>query len=201
MGKPLEINITPTDLMKSIGSFAWRSKGFPVSTIRGFFDKVQDFYNDIKVRVDLTPVENIERKSLSALKGDLDAIVDAIVEEVRQSPDGLYTDYLKVNVNGKSLKDASTAVGVQFKAYGIDLTNYRNIAGAVLGVPLMPQIASSVVSVAKLAPDVTGRVTSGVTNGVNLGVSTLTSATSNSLSTARDMATRFIPYQPQAGTM
>lgn len=161
----------------------------PVNALRNFLGQVQDFYNNVRARVDLFEVKDMQRKTLRLLKDDLDAIVDAIVEEVRQSPNGLYTDYLKVNVNGQSLEDACTAVGVQFKAYGIDLTNYRNIAGAVLGVPLMPQVANGVVSVAKLAPDVTGRVT----NGVTTGVSTLSSATSASLTGVKDIATRFIP--------
>lgn len=157
--------------------------------MRGFLGKVQDFYNDVKLRVDQTDVSNLERKSLVRLKDDLDSIVDGIVEEVRRSSDGLFTDYLKTDVNGTTLDEACYGVGVQLKAYGIDLTNYRNIAGAVLGVPLMPQVASGVVSGAKFVPDMAGRMT----NGVSSSVTTLTSAGSASLSGVRNMATRFIP--------
>ena len=119
----------------------------------GFMQKVQDFYNRIRLRVDQADVKDVERKTLASLKNDLDEIVDGIIDEVRQSSDGIYTDYLQTRVNGVPLEDACTAVGIQLRAYGVDLTNYRNIAGAVLGVPIMPTVASAMVNVASMAPN------------------------------------------------
>lgn len=149
LGEPLSINFDPTGLVKNFAYFTWRT-GFPVSMPKGFIQKAQDFYNRIKLRVDRSEVAEVERKSLASLKLDLDEIVDGIVEEVRQSPDGLYTDYLRTRIDGVPLEDACTAVGVQLKAYGVDLTNYRNIAGMVLGIPVMPTVASTMVNVAHL---------------------------------------------------
>jgi len=151
LGVPLEVDFGTTDLIKSFARFTWRT-GFPITMPRGFMQKAQDFYNNIRLRVNNASVEAVHRKPLAGLKVDLDDIVDAIVDQVRQSPDGLYTNYLETRVHNSSLEDACYDVGVQLKAYGVDLTNYRNIAGAVLGVPLMPTVASTVIGVANLAP-------------------------------------------------
>lgn len=151
LGVPLEVNFDPSGLVKNFAYFAWRT-GFPVTMPKSFMQKGQDFYNRVRSRVERASVKDIERKPLANLRLDLDNIVDAIVEEVRQSPDGLYTDYLLTRVNGLPLEDACTLVGIQLKAYGVDLTNYRNIAGMVLGIPVIPTVASAVVNVASLAP-------------------------------------------------
>lgn len=116
----------------------------------GFMEKTKDFYDRVNARVMATDVEGLTRKRLVNLRTDLDSIVDAIMEEVRRSPDGLYTNYLNARVNGTlPLEEACYQVGLQLKAYGIDIANYRNIAGVVLGVPVVPQVASTVVDVGK----------------------------------------------------
>lgn len=166
LGVPLELNFDPGALVKNFAYFTWRTR-FPVSMPKGFVQKAQDFYNRVKARVDRAEVSDVQRKSLANLKLDLDDIVDSIVEEVRQSPDGLYTDYLQTRVHGVPLEDACTAVGVQLKAYGVDLTNYRNIAGMVLGVPLMPTVASAMVNVASLANMQTVRNLTSTLNPLN----------------------------------
>lgn len=152
LGVPLEVNFDPSGLVKNFAYFTWRT-GFPMTMPSGFMDKAQDFYNRVRSRVDISDVKDVERKSLANLRQDLDLIVDSIVEQVRISPDGLYTDYLQTRVNGTPIEDACTKVGVQLKAYGVDLTNYRNIAGMVLGIPVMPTVASAMVNVASLAPN------------------------------------------------
>ena len=107
--------------------------------------------NRVRVRVDAADVKLVPRKSLSGLKVDLDEIVDSIIEEVRRSPDGVYTDYEKTMVGNVSLEDACVQVGVQFKAYGLDIKNYRDIAGMILGIPLMPTVANTVMTAADIA--------------------------------------------------
>lgn len=136
----------------------------------GFLVKSQEFYNAIMVRVAATDITLVTRKPLEDLKDDLDLIVDSIVEHVRQSPDGLYTNYLEVQVNGVPLEEACYKIGVQLKAYGVDLTNYRNIAGAVLGIPILPQVASTVIGVANLAPgmDLVANLTTGTVETVGM---------------------------------
>lgn len=166
LGVPLELNLDPGAIVKNFAYFTWRYR-FPVTMPRGFIQKTQDFYNRVKLRVDRTEVADVQRKSLANLKLDLDRIVDSIVEEVRQSPDGLYTDYLQTRVDGVPLEDACTAVGVQLKAYGVDLTNYRNIAGKVLGIPMMPTVASAMVNVAGMANMKTMRNLTSTLNPLN----------------------------------
>lgn len=159
LGVPLEVNVDTSGIVKNFAYFTWRT-GFPVSMPSGFIQKAQDFYNRVKLRVDNARVDGVERKSLANLKSDLDQIVDAIVEQVRQSPDGLYTDYLQARVGNASLplEDACTLVGIQLKAYGVDLTNYRDIAGAVLGIPVMPTVASAMMNVASMGQSGFGKV-------------------------------------------
>lgn len=166
LGEPLQLNFDPAGLVKNLAYFTWRTR-FPVSMPKGFVQKTQDFYNRVKTRVDQSEVSDVQRKSLANLKLDLDNIVDSIVEEVRQSPDGLYTDYLQTRVDGIPLEDACTAVGIQLKAYGVDLTNYRNIAGMVLGIPVMPTVASAMVNVASLANMETMRNLTSTLNPLN----------------------------------
>lgn len=117
----------------------------------GVVEKARDFYERISKQVIETDVSELTRKRLVALKVDLDDIVDSIVQEVRQSPDGLFTNYLNTKVKNEtmSLEEACFNVGLQLKAYGVDITNYRNIAGVVLGVPVVPHVASTVVDVGK----------------------------------------------------
>lgn len=97
----------------------------------------------------------LQRKRLVNLKVDLDNIVDSLVEHVRQSQDGLYSNWLDARVNETSIEDAIYNVGLQLKAYKIDISNYRNIAGVVLGVPVVPTVAKHVVSAGKAAAPIT----------------------------------------------
>jgi hypothetical protein len=150
LGEPLELDFDPRSFVKNLAYFTWRNPR-QITSVRGFAQKAQDFYNRVKLRVDQADISNVQRKSLANLKLDLDSIVDSIVEQVRASEDGLFTDYLQTRVNGVPLEDACTAVGIQLKAYGVDLTNYRNIAGMVLGIPVMPTVASAMVNVANMA--------------------------------------------------
>lgn len=151
LGVPLEVNVDTSGVVKNFAYFTWRT-GFPMSMPSGFVQKAQDFYNRVRARVGRSPVKGVERKSLANLRKDLDQIVDSMVEQVRQSPAGLYADYLQTRVGRDQvpLEDACTQVGVQLKAYGVDLTNYRDIAGAVLGIPVMPSVASAMINVASL---------------------------------------------------
>lgn len=149
-GKPLAIDIRSTDLAKSFVSFSWRT-GFPITIPTGFIERGQQFYNRILRRVMESDVSELQRKRLVNLKVDLDNIVDSLVEHVRQSPLGLYSDWLEATVNETSIEDAVYNVGTQFKAYSIDIANYRNIAGAVLGVPVVPTVAKHVVSAGRAA--------------------------------------------------
>jgi len=159
LGVPLDVPIDARGIVKNFAYFTWRT-GFPVTMPGDFFRKAQDFYNRVRSRVAKAPVTNVERKSLVGLRQDLDEIVDAIVDQVRKSPDGLYTDYLQTRVGNTSLplEDACTLVGVQLKAYGVDLSNYRDIAGAVLGIPVMPTVASTVMNVASIGNSGLGMV-------------------------------------------
>lgn len=198
LGKPLEINFNPTSLAKGLASLAWRT-GFPVTMPSGFLTKSQEFYNGIMVRVSGTDITLVTRKPLESLKDDLDLIVDSIVEHVRQSPDGLYTNYLDVQVNGVPLEEACYLIGVQLKAYGVDLTNYRNIAGAVLGIPVLPQVASTVVGVASLAPGI-GLVTN-LTSGTVETVGMLPGAALNAVSQVSGTALNSLRTLPLGGTL
>lgn len=150
-GEPFKIQFGVTDLLQSFALFTWRT-GFPLTMPSGFLTKVQDFYDRILERVNQANVQDLERKSLASLKVDLDDIVDGIMDEVRRSPDGVYTNYLDAKVNGLPLEDACVEVGIQFKAYGMDLSNYRRIAGIVLGIPLMPQVAQTINGVVSYQP-------------------------------------------------
>lgn len=187
LGVPLEFNVAPTDLVKNIAAITWRT-GFPVTMPKGFMEKAQDFYNRVRLRVQQTSVETLERKSLADLKTDLDNIVDGIVDEIRQSNDGLYTDYLQTRVGGVPLEDACTQVGTQLKAYGIDLTNYQAIAGAVLGIPIMPQVASAVMNVANLAQPIHGTIRNVTGNFVRGPVSQIPMAALGSVSNLHQTA-------------
>lgn len=149
LGVPIEFNIGANDIMKSFALLTWRT-GFPISMPQDFLGKASIFYNQIHERVEATDVQFLVRRTLPELKTELDIIVDSIVEEVRISPDGVYTDYTQTKVNGTLLEDACVAIGLQLKAYKTDLSYYRSIAEAVLGVPLMPTIASGVVNGANI---------------------------------------------------
>lgn len=174
LGEALTITFGPRDVVKSMASLTW-NYGWPVSMPSGFLQKVQDFYNKIRARVDEIDVSNLSRKTFVALRQDLHAIIDGIMDEVRQSPDGVYTDYTQSKVNGVPLEEACLALGCQLKAYGIDIKNYRNIASAVLGVPLMPTVASGVITAAGMAPSLSqvANLTTNLAKPVNLGVATV----------------------------
>lgn len=192
-GQPLQIDFGASDVVRSFASFTWRT-GFPVTMPRDFTQNAQNFYNRVTARVAETEVKDLKRKRLPELKVDLDDIVDALVEQVRQSPDGLYTDYLETQVNGVPLEEACFQVGLQLKAYGVDLVNYRNIAGAVLGVPLMPTVARTVVSAGKLVPTPQriGNLTSNIMHTPvrempNAAFNAVSQVSSSALGTAQNM--------------
>lgn len=184
LGVPLEMDISTGGAVKNFAYFAWRT-GFPVSMPKGFIQKAQEFYERVKSRVDRAEVKEVERKSLANLRIELDKIVDSIVEEVRMSKDGLYTDYLKTRVDGVLLEDACVAVGIQLKAYGTDLINYRNIAGAVLGIPVMPTVASAVIDVAKIANNITIALNSSIASPALQGVSMVSESARHSITNLR----------------
>lgn len=151
LGVPIQFDLSAKDIVKNFAYLTWRT-GFPVTMPKGFLTNAQDYFEKIRLRVEATSVEGLKRKTLADLKVDLDEIVDAIVEHVRESDDGLYTNYKETMVNGVLLEDACVAVGVQLKAYGVDIKNYRNIAGAILGLPVVPHVASGIVGAAKMVP-------------------------------------------------
>lgn len=185
LGEALAINFGPRDVVNSFASLTWRY-GWPVTMPAGFLDKVQDFYNRIRARVDEADVSNVSRKTFVALREDLHDIIDAIMDEVRRSPDGVYTDYTQTKVKGVPLEEACLAIGIQLKAYGVDIKNYRDIASAVLGVPLMPTMASGVITAASLAPSLSSMTNmTNLAAPVNMGMATvnqLPNAASNAVS-------------------
>lgn len=201
LGDALVISFGPRDVVKSFASLTWRY-GWPVTMPSGFLDKVQDFYNKIRARVDEADVSNVTRKTFVGLREDLHDIIDAIMEQVRKSPDGVYTNYLETDVKGVPLEEACFAVGIQLKAYGVDIKNYRNIASAVLGVPLMPTMASGVISAASLAPSLSSvaNVTTNLAAPVNQlpnaasnAVLVLSSTALNSINNLRQLNLPFLP--------
>ncbi|KAG9510306.1 hypothetical protein GZH46_01153 [Fragariocoptes setiger] len=150
-GVPLDIDFKTQDFARDLVFLTWQT-GFPVTMPSGVRERAQQFYDELKQRVADSPVENVERKTMAALKVDIDNIIDAVVEEIRSSPDGIYTDLTQTQVNGVPLQDAMVSVGQQLKAYGVDLTNYKNIAQMVLGIPVLPSVASTFVGVTKQVP-------------------------------------------------
>lgn len=173
LGEALAINFGPRDVVKSFAALTWRY-GWPVTMPAGFLDKVQDFYNKISAQVDKADVSDVTRKTFVGLREDLHDIIDAIMDEVRRSPDGVYTDYTQTKVKGVPLEEACLAIGIQLKAYGVDIKNYRNIASAVLGVPLMPTMASGVITAASLAPSLSSMTNmTNLVAPVNMGVATV----------------------------
>ena len=157
LGKPLELNVDIGSLAKNFAYFTWRT-GFPVTMPRGVMERAQNFYNEVSTEAGEVDLKEVDRKSLAHLKTDLDSIVDGIVENVRQSPDGLYTNHEEALINGTTLHEACKNVAIQIRAYGLDLWNYRNIAGAVLGVPLMPTVASTIIGASGYMPNL-GKLT------------------------------------------
>lgn len=179
------VDFEPTSFARSIASLAWRT-GFPVSMPSGVVQRAQDFYNKLMQDVAATDITLINRKPLASLKVDLDLIVDSVMEHVRQSPEGIYTNYLKIQVGDVTLDEALYRVGVQLKAYGVDLTNYRDIAGAVLGIPILPQVASTVMGAVQMTPGVAfvGDLTSGTVQTVGMLPGAAYSAVSQASGTA-----------------
>lgn len=186
LGVPIEINMTAGDIAKNFAALTWRT-GFPVTMPRGFMEKAQNFFNKIKLRVDESNVTALQRKSLPQLKVDLDDIIDGIVEHVRQSYDGVYADYTLTMVNGIPLEEACVSVGKQLKAYGIDIKNYRNIAGMILGIPIVPHLAQGVVAVADMVPSV-GTVTNLTTKIALMPVNHLPVVTQHVVGTVRSLS-------------
>lgn len=140
----MELGITSKDAAKSLGHLVIRAQ-FPRKLPPDLMTKFQDTLNRIRNRVDSTNVDYLTRKPIESLGVDLNNIADALVEHVRQSPDGIYTDYLKANVDNISLEDALYNVGLQLKAYQTDLTNYQMLVSWLMSLPAVPVVTSSMV--------------------------------------------------------
>lgn len=176
LGKPLPIEIKSSELIRSLAKFSWRT-GFPISMPSSFPEEGTKFYNELMQRISQANVDGLTRKRLASLKIDMDDIVDSLVEHVRQSPLGLYSDWREARVGNVSLEDACYNIGLQVKGYGIDISNYRNIAGAVLGVPVVPTVAGHMVTAGKTAKSIAQQPINTMASISGSALNTLTSNT------------------------
>lgn len=151
IGSNLEIHTNMNDMMKDLISLAWQT-GFPLNIPAGASEKTQAFYARVTERAYAAPVDGVPRKTLDQLRQDMDAIIDSVVAEIRASPDGIYTDMTQIKVNGVPIEDALVKVGQQLRAYGVDIYNYKNIAQMVLGVPVLPNVASAMMGATRMLP-------------------------------------------------
>lgn len=198
LGTPGELEFGgPMDFGKNLVSLTWRT-GFPMTIPSGFLSKTQNFINRVRAQIQAADVKNVKRKTLANLKLDLDAIVDAIEDQVRLSQDGLYTDYEAIQVNGAPLEDALTAIGIQLKAYGVDVTNYRNIASAILGLPLLPTMAAALVDASSRVPNL-ATVANLTATMYQTGNQLLPEAASESIDRLRSLFPALIPPALQSG--
>lgn len=151
-GKPVKLDFTSRDAAKSLGLLVVRAQ-FPRKMPADVTTKTQDLLNRLKTRVDESSVDSVTRKTLERLGDDLNDIADALIDQVRNSRDGIYTDYLQTEIDGVQLEDALYNVGLQLKAYHLDLTTYKELVGILLSMPALPAFATSVVGALNQAPN------------------------------------------------
>lgn len=151
--KPLNVDFTTGDLARSGINLVWRAQ-FPMRMPNGVVQKAQDLINKVNARVEDTDVTILSRKTMAQLGKDMEAVVDAIESRVENSPDGIYTDYLAAKVGDKALEDALYDIGLQLKAYQIDLINYRDLADMLLGLPIVPHVVGGINTAVSTAPNV-----------------------------------------------
>lgn len=154
-GKPLELGFNSRDAAKSLGYLVLKAQ-FPRKLPPDMMTKVQDLMNRLRSKVDETNIDSLTRKPLERLGDDLLKISDSLLEEARTSPDGIYTDYLKAKIDGVPLEDALFNVGLQLKAYYVDLTNYQTLVNWLLSLPAVPAFASSLTGAINSAPSIEG---------------------------------------------
>lgn len=142
-GQPLKMDISKGEIAQSVALLAKRTGLNPPI---GIFNKVQTFFNQVSERVAQTGVKELQRKSIAEIGQDMKDILDGIVMHVGTSSAGIYSDMSAARVNDKPLQDAMVDVGLQFKALKTDLMFYREVAHKILGVPVMPIVASQLVS-------------------------------------------------------
>lgn len=148
LGDPFNVNLSAKTLVKGIPSLIWRV-GYR-SLPSGLIGKTQDFYDRVQERVMSSDVTQVTRKTFAGLKQYLDEIVDSIVAEIGQSEHGVVTDFTKTMVGNDDLEQAFVNVGLQLRGYSVDVAHYRNLGKMVLGIPVVPTVASGVVSAAKV---------------------------------------------------
>lgn len=180
-GQPMQIDFGKSEVAQSIGLLAWRTK---LQLPKGIIAKTQAYFNDIYNRVSESSVSELERKSLEQIGNDMIEILDTVVEHVRTSPKGIYSDITEAQVEeGKQLDEAMTNVGLQFKAYKTDLMMYRDIAHRVLGIPVMPAVAARLVAMIKAAnattPSVLKNPAIQITDTANQALSILSKSVSD----------------------
>lgn len=150
--EPLNLNITSKDLYNSGVGLLWRAR-FPLRMPNGVVQKAQDLLNKVNARVEATDVTLLSRKTMSQLGKDMEDVVDAIEAKVENSPDGIYTDYLESKVGDKVLEDALYDIGLQLKAYQIDIINYRDLANTLLGLPIVPHVVGGINTAVSTVPN------------------------------------------------
>lgn len=106
--------------------------------------KLQNLLLKIKKRVDATDVETLVRKPIDKFGEDLFKIAGALIEEARKNPNAISGDFQRIQVDGFTIEDALYNVGLQMKAYYIDLTNYRNIVKWFLNLPTIPSLLATI---------------------------------------------------------
>lgn len=176
MGKPLQLDLAKTDVARSAGLLFWRT-GFPVRLPSGVVGRMQNYFNQIGQQVANIEVDQLERKSLAEIGDEMSDIMDAVFDYIGASPKGIYSDLSQVQVKGKPLNNAMVDIGLQFKAYKNDLSYYRDVAHKLLGVPVMPTVASRLLSIIKTAdastPDLLKRPLIQASGATNQAIATL----------------------------
>lgn len=179
LGKMPELNVSPTELGRSLGRLAFQTGLRRPSQVP---QKTTDLLTRISERVFDADISKLPRKTMADLRLDLHTIMDSIMATIAASPDGVFTNYLNVQVGEKSLEDALVNLGMQFKAAGVDLLGYRDLAAKLMGIPGLPTISGHMNSVADIAAPTFGTVTDMASNMVRMPVQQVSGAASSSLS-------------------
>lgn len=154
LGDQLNLDDGFVKIMRGAFSVFW-SSGLSVTMPSKTKNQLQDMYNHIHEQVVAEDITKVERKSFVKLKEYIDLIIDSFVQAVYDSDGGLSSiEYSKVKVGNETLEQALVNVGLQFRAYFVDVSNYRDIAKMILGVPVVPTLASGILTASKVPGNV-----------------------------------------------